>query len=266
MAQGIDSGGVTCHTMFPVCHYKRPPAPPPPPACGGEHHPNEDLGVKHAGAGMGGTLRGRSSTCNPSNQIGGRLSPTLPTSSADLLGFWVFPLVCISGAAEKKSRYNSPRCASFILDNLRIHVFFMFLAHIDTMKCFYCPQKGASVVPWGSLSPADQTFFDRHPGTGTRSTNRHTYLAVMHPLPLPSPCAGGMPRGRSSTCEQRGNCRATHSHRVKIIFLGCWRWPHGGFPPQKVNKCIHPEVLTGILTQPLSPHPQCPTGSTSLST
>ena len=28
-----------------------------------------------------------------------------------------------------------------------------------------------------------------------------------------------------------------------------WGWPRGGFP-QKVNKCVHPEVPTGIFTQP----------------
>ena len=33
---------------------------------------------------------------------------------------------------------------------------------------------------------------------------------------------------------------------------------HGGFPPQKVNKCVHPEVPSGILSQPLSPPPSPP--------
>ena len=43
----------------------------------------------------------------------------------------------------------------------------MFIVQIDTMKCFYCPQKGPSVVPWDSLSPADQTFlWDKHPESG----------------------------------------------------------------------------------------------------
>jgi hypothetical protein len=32
----------------------------------------------------------------------------------------------------------------------------MFIVQVDTLKC---PQKGASVVPWDSLSPADQIFF-----------------------------------------------------------------------------------------------------------
>ena len=35
------------------------------------------------------------------------------------------------------------------------------------MKCFYCPQKDASLVPWDSLSPTDQTFLrDKYPGAG----------------------------------------------------------------------------------------------------
>ena len=43
----------------------------------------------------------------------------------------------------------------------------MYLVQIDTMKCFYCPQKGASVVPWYSLSPADQiSLWETHPDAG----------------------------------------------------------------------------------------------------
>ena len=35
------------------------------------------------------------------------------------------------------------------------------------MKCFYCPQKDESVVPWDSLSPDDQTFLrDKYPDAG----------------------------------------------------------------------------------------------------
>ena len=32
------------------------------------------------------------------------------------------------------------------------------VVRIGAMKCFYCPQKDASVVPWDSLSPDDQIF------------------------------------------------------------------------------------------------------------
>ena len=43
-------------------------------------------------------------------------------------------------------------------------MWFMFVVQIDTMKCFYCPQKDTSLVPRDSLSPADQTFLpDKYP-------------------------------------------------------------------------------------------------------
>ena len=35
------------------------------------------------------------------------------------------------------------------------------------MKCFFCPQKHESVVPWDSLSPTDQAFLrDKYPDAG----------------------------------------------------------------------------------------------------
>ena len=35
------------------------------------------------------------------------------------------------------------------------------------MKCFYCPEKDASLVPWDSLSPSDQTFLRcKYPDAG----------------------------------------------------------------------------------------------------
>ena len=37
-------------------------------------------------------------------------------------------------------------------------LFAMLVAQIGTMKCFYCPQKDVSLVPWNLLSPPDQTF------------------------------------------------------------------------------------------------------------
>ena len=43
----------------------------------------------------------------------------------------------------------------------------LLVVQIGTMKCFYCPQKDASVVPWDSLSPDDQTFLrDKYPDAG----------------------------------------------------------------------------------------------------
>ena len=41
------------------------------------------------------------------------------------------------------------------------------VVQIGTMKCFYCPQKDVSLVPWDSLSSADQTFLrDKYPDAG----------------------------------------------------------------------------------------------------
>ena len=38
------------------------------------------------------------------------------------------------------------------------------------MKCFYCPEKDASLVPCDSLSPSDQTFLrDKYPDAGQRA-------------------------------------------------------------------------------------------------
>ena len=34
----------------------------------------------------------------------------------------------------------------------------MLFVQIGTMKCLYCPQKDACLVPWDSSSPSDQTF------------------------------------------------------------------------------------------------------------
>ena len=43
----------------------------------------------------------------------------------------------------------------------------MFFVQMDIMKCYYCQQNGASVVPWDSLLPAGQSFLrDKHPDAG----------------------------------------------------------------------------------------------------
>ena len=43
----------------------------------------------------------------------------------------------------------------------------MLVLQIGTMKCFSCPQKDASLVPWDSLSPSDQTFLrEKYPDAG----------------------------------------------------------------------------------------------------
>ena len=41
------------------------------------------------------------------------------------------------------------------------------VVQIGTVKCFYCPQKDVSLVPWDSLPSADQTFLpDKYPDAG----------------------------------------------------------------------------------------------------
>ena len=43
----------------------------------------------------------------------------------------------------------------------------VLVLQIGTMKCFYCPQKDASLVPWDLLSPDDQIFLrDKYPDAG----------------------------------------------------------------------------------------------------
>ena len=45
---------------------------------------------------------------------------------------------------------------SFTLGHWMIPFLSILVVQIGTMKCFYCPQKDASVVLWDSLSPDDQ--------------------------------------------------------------------------------------------------------------
>ena len=47
---------------------------------------------------------------------------------------------------------------SFTLGHWIIPFLSILVVQIGTMKCFYCPQKDASVVLRGSLSPDDQIF------------------------------------------------------------------------------------------------------------
>ena len=46
---------------------------------------------------------------------------------------------------------------SFTLGHWRIPFLSILVVQIGTGKCFYCPQKDASVVPWDSWSPTDET-------------------------------------------------------------------------------------------------------------
>ena len=57
--------------------------------------------------------------------------------------------------------------ASLTLGHCIIPFLCTLVVHIGTMKCFYCPQKDVSLVPWDSLSSADQTFLrDKYPDAG----------------------------------------------------------------------------------------------------
>ena len=78
-------------------------------------------------------------------QSGGRLSLIFPICSADLLGFWIL-LICLQFA-----------------DLILVGEEFMFPVQIDSIKCFYYLPKGASGVPWGRLSSADQAFLREKP-------------------------------------------------------------------------------------------------------
>ena len=62
----------------------------------------------------------------------------------------------------------SARCKSRTRFVLALVPFLSILVvQIGTMKCFYCPQKDASVVLWDSLSPDDQIFLrDKYPDAG----------------------------------------------------------------------------------------------------
>ena len=56
----------------------------------------------------------------------------------------------------------------------------ILVVQIGTMKCFYCPQKDVSLVPWDSLSPTGQTFLrDKYPdaGQGVRSARPSAFFS-----------------------------------------------------------------------------------------
>ena len=56
---------------------------------------------------------------------------------------------------------------SFTLGHRIIPFLSTLVVQIGTMKCFYWPQKDASVVPWDSFSPDDQIFLqDKYPDAG----------------------------------------------------------------------------------------------------
>ena len=64
-----------------------------------------------------------------------------------------------SGSPELEASLTLGHCIILFLCTLPVQ--------IGTMKCFYCPQKDVSLVPWDSLSSADQTFLrDKYPDAG----------------------------------------------------------------------------------------------------
>ena len=135
----------------------------------------------------------------PHHQIGGRIWLTSPICSADLLGFWISPtcsadlwgfcdladsfcrLVEACGILGHLIwRCHSKMC-SFTLGHWVIPFLSILVVQIGTMKCFYCPQKDASVVPWDSLSPDDQNFLrDKYPDAGQGAV---CYLCVRSARP-----------------------------------------------------------------------------------
>ena len=57
--------------------------------------------------------------------------------------------------------------ASLTLGHCIIPFLCTLVVQIGTMKCFCCPQKDVSLVPWDSLSSADQAFLrDKYPDAG----------------------------------------------------------------------------------------------------
>ena len=57
--------------------------------------------------------------------------------------------------------------ASLTLGHCIIPFLCTLVVQIGTMQCFYCPQKDVSLVPWDSLSSADQALLrDKYPDAG----------------------------------------------------------------------------------------------------
>ena len=77
----------------------------------------------------------------------------MPPRFADMLGFLG------SGSPELEASLTLGHCIIPFLCTL--------VVQIGTMKCFYCPQKDVSLVPWDLLSSADQAFLrDKYPDAG----------------------------------------------------------------------------------------------------
>ena len=80
------------------------------------------------------------------------------------------------------------------------------------------------------------------------------------PNPQPTPPTPRDGQGRQTVKH------GLHSEMTELCLLQCrgvgpkptHRCPGGGFPPQKANMSVHPEVPPGVLTQPPTPFPHSP--------
>ena len=69
----------------------------------------------------------------------------------------------------------------------------MFLAQMDTVKCYLSPQKGASVVPWDSWLPAKPSLRNRHPDEELHEEDEVAEVICLQPTVGPGDghaCAG----------------------------------------------------------------------------
>ena len=83
-----------------------------------------------------------------------------------------------------------------------LHVL-LLIVQIDTMKCFYCPQKDLSLVPWDLLSPADQNFLrDKYPDAGQGAVCDFCVCSA-----CPSSFFNRHSSGASSSAAQSGDSR-----------------------------------------------------------
>ena len=92
------------------------------------------------------------------------------------------------------------RCASFLLGHWILLFLSILVVQIGTMKCFYCPQKDTSLVPWDSLSPDDQTFLrNKYPDAGQGAV---CDLCIRSARPSPSSFFGHRSLSTSSSAPQ----------------------------------------------------------------
>ena len=102
---------------------------------------------------------------------------------------------------------------SFTLEHWIIPFLSILVIQICTMKCFYCPQKDASVVLWVSLSPNDQILLrDKYPDAGRGAV---CDLCVRSARP-----SAFFSRHSSSTSSSMGS-RSMPQHAAAPVFCSC---------------------------------------------